>query len=111
MSNEIKKKIIETLETIHLPDAGTDIVTTGMVEDIHIEDGHAMITLKVDPAQGTALENLRQQVEMAARQLPEIDKVTAVLTAERPAKTTDQDMQARVPERLGDAFGNAVGAG
>lgn len=99
MPNELKKKITETLRGIHLPDQGDDIVSQGMIDSLHIEDGHAMITLKVDPKQGTRLESLRQQVEQVIGALDGIRKATAVLTAERPPaetkKTSDQEMLAR----------------
>ena len=72
------------------------------IDGIHIQDGHAMISLAVDPRQGTSLESLRQKVEQSVTNMDGVKKATVVLTAENtekisqsPPSVSDQDMLAR----------------
>lgn len=54
--------------------------------DIHIaENGEVIVSIAVDPAQGSALEPLRQQAEKTLHDIPGVKKGTAVLTAVQSA--------------------------
>ena len=96
MNETLKNKITEMLTTMSCP-GDQNMSVADILESLHVDNGHAMITLKVDPKHGTALEGLRQQVEMTVATMPGIERVTAVLTAERPAgpKVSDRDVLAR----------------
>jgi ATP-binding protein involved in chromosome partitioning len=73
------------LETVIDPVTGKNVVAAGMVGGIATRAGHVAITLDVDPAQGAALEPLRQACEQAVRAMPEVLSATAVMTSERAA--------------------------
>jgi ATP-binding protein involved in chromosome partitioning len=73
------------LETVIDPATGKNVVAAGMVSGIATRAGHVAITLDVDPAQGAALEPLRQACEQAVRAMPEVLSATAVMTSERAA--------------------------
>ncbi len=68
---------------------------TAELEEVIVKDGHAMVTLRVDPKQGPKLEDMRQAVERAIDQKLDFEKVSVVLTAESKAKISDQEVLAR----------------
>jgi ATP-binding protein involved in chromosome partitioning len=73
------------LETVIDPATGKNVVAAGMVGGIATRAGHVAVTLNVDPAQGAALEPLRQTCEQAVRAMPEVLSATVVMTSERTA--------------------------
>src|SRR5471032_646766 len=73
------------LETVIDPATGKNVVAAGMVSGVATRSGHVAITLDVDPAQGAALEPLRQACEQAVRAMPDVLSATAVMTSERAA--------------------------
>jgi len=83
------KQILEALKVIKSPDTDADIVAAGMVSGVQIGvDGDVLFMIEVDPQQGGALEPLRQQAEAVVSNLKDVQKVTAVLTAEKTAFQT-----------------------
>jgi ATP-binding protein involved in chromosome partitioning len=77
--------IFKALSTVADAQAGTDLVSAGMIEGLSIQGGQVTFSIKVDPARGTALESLRQAAERTVRAVPGVESVRAVLTAERAA--------------------------
>ena len=65
--------------------AGRDLVSLGLLQAVTIRDGNVQLVLQVDPAQGAALEPLRQRAEAAVLALPGVSSATAILTAHREA--------------------------
>lgn len=82
------KIIIRALSGVRDPERGADIVSLGMVSGLEIADGRVLFSIEVDPARGPALEPLRLAAERAVAALPGVEKVTAVLTAQRPASAS-----------------------
>jgi len=77
-----------------------DIVPKARVQGIQIgDDGSVLFAIMVDPALGTQMEDLRQQAEKAVSAVAGVTKVTAILTAEKPA--------APHPSSAPDPHGNA----
>lgn len=77
-----------------------DLLHDGSYDAAHVQDGHVMVTIQVDPNKGTDLEDLRQSAERRIgdglhQAGYEFDKVTVVLTANRKPRVSDQDMAAR----------------
>lgn len=77
----------------------SDIIT-GMKIDAELEsvvmaDRHAMITLRVDPKKGAALEDMRLSVERKIKDEFDLDKVSVVLTAEKKPRISDAEVLAR----------------
>ncbi len=83
MTDIAETQILDALASVIDSASGIDIVGAGMVSGLRVEGGHVTFSIEVDPAQGAALETMRQAAESAVRQVKGVDKVTAVLTAER----------------------------
>lgn len=47
MSNNLKKKIIEILETIYDPEIGIDVWNLGMIYDIILDEGKKIVKIKM----------------------------------------------------------------
>jgi ATP-binding protein involved in chromosome partitioning len=83
---EIDRNVVETaLAGVIAPEGGRDVVASGMIDGIATRGGHVQFALKVDPALGARLEQLRLACEAAVKAIPGVHSVTAVMTAERPA--------------------------
>jgi ATP-binding protein involved in chromosome partitioning len=84
MAEIAKESVLAALRGIMDPARGENIVTLAMVSGLQInEKGEVLFAIEVDPARGAALEPLRQQAERAVAKIPGVQKVTAVLTAEK----------------------------
>lgn len=81
-----EEAVLKTLEKIQAPKSGQSIVEAGMVSSIQISTGgDVLFLIEVDPEKGAALETLRLQAEKSVSTLKGVQKVTAILTAERQA--------------------------
>ena len=79
-------RILQALADIKDPEQGKDIVQLGMVKGVQLSDqGDVVFMIEVDASRGPALEPLRQEAEKVVANLPGVGKVTAVLTAQKPA--------------------------
>ena len=85
MAEITESAVRRVLETVIDPATGKNVVAAGMVSGIATRAGHVAVTLDVDPAQGAALEPLRQACEQAVRAMPDVLSATAVMTSERAA--------------------------
>ncbi|MCB1561990.1 MAG: Mrp/NBP35 family ATP-binding protein [Alphaproteobacteria bacterium] len=84
-----KETILSALRVVKDPLDRKDIVTNGMVSGLQIGPrGDVLFMIEVDPQRGPALEPLRAEAERTVSALPGVAKVTAVLTAQRPAQPT-----------------------
>lgn len=73
----MNKEIIEALE---------GIVPLDKIKGLTVDaDGSVLFSILVDPAQGPAMEEVRQKAEQAVLALDGVSKVTAILTAEKQA--------------------------
>jgi ATP-binding protein involved in chromosome partitioning len=81
-----EKQVLDALSTIADPDRGADIVSLGMVSGIAIRDGNVAFSIEVEPERGPRLEPLRAAAEEAVDAVPGVLSVTAVLTAQTPAR-------------------------
>lgn len=94
-----QKDILDALKSVKDPGADKDIVSAGMVSGVQIDEaGQVLFMIEVDPKHGPAMEPLRQQAEKAVAELKDVQKVTAVLTAEKPA---DDKAPANDPHGMG----------
>jgi ATP-binding protein involved in chromosome partitioning len=95
--------ILKTLAAVQDPAAqdaaaARDIVSREMVSGVAVkEDGSVSFAIEVDPAQGAALEPLRQEAQAAVEKMPGVTHVTAVLTAERKSPPSLAARRAQVP--------------
>ena len=73
-------------------DALKDIMPSTHIKGLHIDgQGAVLFSIVVDPALGTQMEDLRQTVEGVVGALEGVTKVTAILTAEKPAAPATPD--------------------
>ena len=83
-------------------DALKNIISPARVQGLQIDDdGAVLFAIIVDPALGTAMEDLRQKAESAVSTLAGVSKVTVILTAEKQSAPDPH----RDPHR--DPHGNA----
>lgn len=73
-----KDKIYSVLE---------DVVPKDRIHGLQVDDdGSVLFSIQVDPAQGTAMEDLRIRAEKAVMAVQGVTKAIVILTAEKPAK-------------------------
>jgi len=85
MPDVTPEQVLEALQAVTDPDRGDNIVELDMVQGLSVKDGKVSFAIEVDPARGPELEGMRQAAEDAARTVPNVVAVAAILTAERPA--------------------------
>jgi len=98
MSSVTGETVMERLSRVKGPDLKSDIVSLGLVENVLVNDGKVIFSIKIPSERAEELEPLREAAEKAVSGLEGVEKVTAVLTAERvqgsspvrPAPTTAQ---------------------
>jgi ATP-binding protein involved in chromosome partitioning len=86
MTTVTERQILDALGQIADPDKGADIVSLGMVSGLVIRDGNIAFAIEVESERGARLEPLRKAAEQAVEALPGVLSVTAVLTAQAPAR-------------------------
>lgn len=83
MSEVTSKEVLAQLSKVKGPDLKSDIVSLGMVENVLVNEGKVIFSINVPAERAQELEPLREAAEKAVSELKNINKVTAVLTAER----------------------------
>lgn len=70
-------------------DALNGIIERDKITGLQVDpDGSVLFSILVDPAQGTAMEDIRQKAESEVLALQGVQKVTAILTAEKVRSAT-----------------------
>ena len=88
MSQVTSKDVLSQLSKVKGPDLKSDIVSLNLVENVLVNEGKVIFSINVPAERAQELEPLREAAEKAVSQLEGIEKVTAVLTAERKPGTT-----------------------
>lgn len=104
-------KILEALRQIKASEQGENIVDAGMVCGLKIQGGDVFFMIEVDPAQGPSLEPMRKSAEDVVAALSGVDKVTAVLTAERVASPPEEHHASSGLEHVANIIAVASGKG
>ena len=81
MSEITEDMIMEALKSVQ--DNGEDIVSKGMVQGLHTQDGHVVFAVVVDPQVGAAAEPVRKEAEDTVKAIPGVLSATVVLTADK----------------------------
>ena len=76
-----RNDVLAALDQVIDPVSGRSVVQQDMVQGLVVRDGHVGFALEVAASQGRAAEPLRAAVEAAAKAVPGVLSVTAVLTA------------------------------
>lgn len=96
-----RERVLAALD--HVQDGDRGLVSAGMIDGLVVRDGEVGFALRVDPARGPALEDLRLAAERAVAALPGVRTVRAVLTAERapgaPAPRPHQHAHSPAPSQ------------
>ncbi len=76
-----------------------DIVSSGMVSDIYLNDGAVMFSISVPAAQAQAFEPVRQRAEEVVAAMRGVDRAIVTLTAERkPDAAREPPAPRRLPQ-------------
>ncbi|MXQ11792.1 P-loop NTPase [Microvirga makkahensis] len=83
-----REHVLQALSAIRVDAGGTDLVASGRLSDVHIDDaGRVMFSIAIDPSEAQEMERVRQAAAAAVQGLPGVKGVFASLTADRPAGT------------------------
>src|SRR5690606_3331718 len=77
-----QSEVLEQLKRIKGPDLEGNIVDLGLVSEILLRDDKVYFSITVSPDRAASLEPLRQAAEKVVKDIPGVQGVTAVLTAE-----------------------------
>jgi ATP-binding protein involved in chromosome partitioning len=80
-----RNDVLAALDQVIDPVSGRSVVQQDMVQGLVVRDGHVGFALEVSADRGAQAEPLRAEVEAAARRVPGVLSVTAVLTAHEGA--------------------------
>ncbi len=69
---------------------GDNIVSSGMVRAVTINDGNVSFVLEVEAEQGPRMEPVRDAAKQVVEQLDGVDRVSAVLTSHQPSAEPDR---------------------
>ncbi|MGO4913836.1 Mrp/NBP35 family ATP-binding protein [Pseudogemmobacter sp. W21_MBD1_M6] len=95
MSTVTQEAVLAALAGVIDPSRGKDIVSTGQVKSLTVENGKVNFILEVDAARGNAMEPLRAAAQKAAEAVEGVASVTVIMTAhaaEGTAKRTPPPM-------------------
>jgi len=95
--HSLEEDILGALRKVKGDTKHGNIVDLGMISSVQIDNkGHAIILIEVDPERGAQMEEMRQQVESVAAKVNGVNKVTAILTAEKPVDSGSYGARKRV---------------
>jgi ATP-binding protein involved in chromosome partitioning len=86
-----RNDVLAALDQVIDPVSGRSVVQQDMVQGLVVREGHVGFALEVDAARGREAEPLRLAVEAAAKKVPGVLSVTAVLTAHEGAQDHGHD--------------------
>ena len=76
-----KAKILDALSIVKHPKTGQDIVTSGSIDEIIIDNGTVNITMMIDPNTAEIMEGVRKRCDEAVAKLSGVKLVRTVMTA------------------------------
>lgn len=83
MSDTLKQAVLDVLAGIDGPDGTGDLVSLGLVENVLVNGDKVIFSLKVASDRAQEFEPMRIAAEKAVAGIDGVERVTAVLTAER----------------------------
>ena len=93
MSKVTQEQVWAALKEIEDPKQENNIVTQNMVTGLNVQDGNVSFVIEVNEQQGQHAEPLRLAAEQKVRAIPGVNKVTAVLTAQRHAHSSESTQE------------------
>ena len=98
MSDAIKEAVKKQLAKVKGPDLTGDLMSLGLVSDIYVNAGKVMFSVLVPADRAQELEPLRKAAETAVMDIDGVEKVTAVLTAEKTAGSANPTPKPAAPK-------------
>ena len=80
-----KAKILEALSDVNHPKTGKDVVNSGVIDDINIDNGVVNITMIIDPNTADIMEGVRRRCDEAVAKVNGVKSVRTVMTAHAAA--------------------------
>ena len=85
MSEVNREQVFEALKTVFHPEKGKNVVDLGLVTSVVVANGNVSFGIQIDPSEAQQMEPVRLACEQAIQKLAGVNKVMAVLTADRPS--------------------------
>ncbi len=76
-----REDVLEELKSVVDPASGADIVSSGMVRALNVENGTVRFVIEIDAARAQAMEPVRAEAEAKVKALSGVEQVSAMLTA------------------------------
>ncbi|WP_435139979.1 Mrp/NBP35 family ATP-binding protein [Pseudopelagicola sp. nBUS_19] len=101
-----RKEVLEILKGLVDPASGNDLVASGMVRALNIDDGAVRFVLEIDPTRAAAFEPLKVEAEKRIGALEGIANVSVVMTAHsspsappdlKPSRSAEQQGPEKIP--------------
>ncbi len=88
--------ILNVLKTFTDPASGSDLVASGMVRALSVDDGDVRFVMEIDPARAQAMQPMKTEIEDKLSALEGVAKVSIVMTA-HAAQKPPPDLKASRP--------------
>ena len=91
--NELEDRIVEMLKTIYDPEIPVNIYDLGLIYNVEINDGHALVSMTLTTPNCPVAESMHGEVELRVGAVPGIGDAEVVLVWEpawSPANMTDE---------------------
>ncbi len=79
-----RRDVLQALGTCYDPELGLDIVSLGLVYDVHVEPTVVRVTMTLTTPGCPLVPYFRQDIEAKIRQTGQIDRVEIILTFDPP---------------------------
>ena len=76
-----REDVLEELKSVIDPASGADIVSSGMVRALNVENGTVRFVMEIDASRAQAMEPVRAEAEAKVKALSGVEQVSAMLTA------------------------------
>lgn len=96
-----REGVLETLKTLNDPISGQDLVSSGLVRALTVQDGAIRFVLEINPAHADQYKPLQVAAENALNSLVGVQKVSVVLTAHSTPQAPPDLKPNRKPEPKG----------
>jgi ATP-binding protein involved in chromosome partitioning len=96
-----REQVLQVLSGIPIDAAGTNLVASGRLSDIVVDDAaRVMFSISIDPSEAAGMERVRQAAEAAVKGVPGVKGVFASLTAHAtsPGAAAPSPAQPRRPQ-------------
>ncbi len=103
-------QVLELLRRVKGPELEGNIVDLGLVSEVMIKEGRVYFSITVPSDKAEELEPLRQAAEQVVSEIEGVDKVSAVLTADRAPGATNGNAQPQAAAPGPNPMGQPVGS-